>query len=136
MAVRVRRGHREDLPALRHLLGAAAAGLGPRVLRRVVDDVTYDLFVATDAVGGLVGVLAIGYTRTLAHGFQTAVVDTLMARDEAPDLVAALLTFGETRARQRGCREFLVRGSAVRSATAAVLVAAGYRSEDGMVRCL
>ena len=133
--MRVRRGHREDLPILQTLLGAGSPPLTVQAMRRLVDDVRSDLFVAVDAVGGLIGLVGLGYLRLIGRGGQVAVLDTIATRGGPDGLLAALLEFAERRAQQRGCRQLLVLAAAVQPDVRRVLVARGYGSADGMMRC-
>ena len=135
MDVRIRRGQREDIQAIEHMLGGKDAPLEPRLMRRLVEDVTNDLFVVMDPVGDLIAVLAMGYRRSLAQRGQVACVDTLVVVGQVDGLPAAMLTFAETRARARGCRAIVLAAGVVGVIPSGMLVARGYGSEEGMVRC-
>ena len=136
MELRVRRGQREDIRAIERVLGSGHMPLEARLMRRLVEDVTSDLFVAFDAMGDVIGVLAIGYRRSLAYGGQVATVDTLALSGVVEGLRSALLTFAETRARGRGCRAIVVSVGVARAADGGELLARGYEVKEGGVRWL
>ena len=66
--VRVRRGRRDDLPRVLALLGRESAPATTRLYRRVVADLGTDLYVAEDAAGQVIGLVAIVYSRSLFRG--------------------------------------------------------------------
>lgn len=134
--VRVRRGQRADRLTVHALLGEAGLPLEPKVMRRIVDDVGNDFYLAEDAFGQPVGLVAISYARLLSRGGSVAFLDTVVTRGGPDGLVPALIAFAEDRARKRGCRQLMALGAADVPAVRAVLVARGYGSREGMVRCL
>ncbi|HZP42374.1 MAG TPA: hypothetical protein VFD84_12830 [Candidatus Binatia bacterium] len=100
--VRIRRGRRRDLPAVERVLGRApATGFG-RVYRRVLRDLGTDVYVAEDAGGAIVGLVAVVYARSLVRGGASALLDG--ARAAARPVLDGLVAFAEERARRRGCR--------------------------------
>lgn len=102
LGVRLRRARRTDLDAVRALLGRPPWPGAQRFDRRYVADLGHDVYVAQDARGEVVGVVAVVYVRSLARGRWRAVLDVLRARERA--VGEALLAFAEGRARHRGCR--------------------------------
>src|SRR5262245_41575946 len=101
--VRVRRGRRSDFDRVRALLPADPARR-ERFDRRTLATLTGDVYVAEDAGGDIVGVVAVMYLRSLAAGRFEAVLDAALVRDGAAGLLDDLVAFAEARARRRGCR--------------------------------
>jgi L-amino acid N-acyltransferase YncA len=103
--LRLRRGRRTDLAGLRRLVPARPDGRTERFDRRTLADLSHDVYVAEAPDGALVGVVAIGYVRSLQHGRYTAVLDTARVEPGTGRLLEALLDLAEERARRRGCRQ-------------------------------
>ncbi|MCW5893511.1 MAG: NAD-glutamate dehydrogenase [bacterium] len=102
--VRVRRARRQDLPRLAPLLAGDAAGRDRRFFRRLLADLGADVYVAEDAAGALVGVVAVAYVRSLAAGRTAALLDAACLRPGVDEAVLdGLLAVAATRARRRGC---------------------------------
>jgi hypothetical protein len=118
-APRLRRARRADIPALLENVGGPASS-HLRNLRRLLKTLVADVYVLAGA-GGLLGVVAVTYRRSLAHGGLVATIDLLRVRasadSEADRLSAAtLVRCAVDRATRRGC-------VAVDSAIAEVAVA-------------
>ena len=125
--IRVRRGRRRDVEALARVLGATADGRLVRVFRRHLADLGNDVYVAEDAGGELVGVVAVVYRRSLVEGGLAATLDGVRAPD---GLIEGLLAFAEERARRRGCRRLTACLAADDATLRAALVARGYRQGE------
>lgn len=125
LGVRLRRGRRTDLTAVRALLGRTDRPGAQRFDRRVVTDLGGDVYVAEDAAGGLVGVVAVAYVRSLREGRWTALLDVLRARDVA--LATALLECAAGRARARGCTALQTLAAAGDAGLAETLGALGWQ---------
>jgi hypothetical protein len=132
-SLRVRRGRRDDMAALRAVLGEPA--VPPRGLRRVVGDLRVDVYVAEDGGGTVVGVVAVTYARSLFRGGMGAVLDGVRARPPAgAEAVAGLVAFAEERARRRGCRRLTAWPDPADGALRAALVARGYAAGEAFWR--
>ena len=136
--VRVRRGRRQDLPRVSALLGAAAAASAPerlaRFFRRLLADLGNDLYVAEDARGEIVGLVAVTYARSLVRGGRSALLDGVRACGEpAGPLLEGLLLVAEERARRRGCRRLTAWVDPGDVTLRAALLARGYRAEELLV---
>ena len=132
--VRVRRGRRDDLPRVLALLGRDSTPGTARLYRRVVADLGTDLYVAEDAVGEVVGLVAIVYSRSLFQGGLSARLDgARAATSPAAPVLDGLIAFAERRARRRGCRrlEAALDGGDPELHTA--LRARGYRGAEALV---
>src|SRR5262245_36167740 len=81
-AVRVRRGQRRDLPGMEAVLGSGGGvdARTARFRRRVLRDPRGDVYVAEDAGGEIVGVVALVYARSLVRGGLSAVLDGARSR--------------------------------------------------------
>jgi hypothetical protein len=133
-AVRVRRGRRCDLAAVRSLLGAGAGAGLERVFRRIVADLGGDVYVAEDGTGAIVGLVSVVYARSLARGGLSAMLDGARARPEpGPAVLAGLVAFAEERARKRGCRRLAAWVDPDDRDLRAALVARGYRAGELLV---
>lgn len=130
--LRLRRARRRDLAGILALRGPGAPSLGVRYARRLLTDLRVDVYVADDGSGVLAGVVAVGYTRSLAHGAMCAVLDEVRVQAGAPPaLLERLLEFAEDRARRRACvRVVALVGD---DAVGAALRARGYRGESHLV---
>jgi hypothetical protein len=135
--VRVRRGRRQDLPRVSSMLGAAAAGAPERLarfFRRLLGDLGSDLYVAEDARGEIVGLVAVTYARSLMRGGRAALLDGVRTCGEpAGALLEGLLLFAEERARRRGCRRLTAWVDPDDVALRTALLARGYRPEELLV---
>jgi hypothetical protein len=105
-AERIRRARREDIPALLHLVGGPEAGR-VRALRRLTKTLVADVYVV-DRDATVLGVVAVLYRRSLAHGGLAATIDTIAAwtsssSDQRRHDESALLACAIERARRRGC---------------------------------
>ncbi len=127
-SVRLRRGRRRDVAGVRALLGDASERR-ERYDRRLLTDLGTDVYVAEDAGGEIVGVVAVAYLPSLRLGRAAAVLDAARTRDAgAVSLLAELIAFAEERARRRGCREVSARIGDDDVALRAALTARGYRT--------
>ena len=136
--VHVRRGRRQDLTRVSAMLGAAAATSPPERLahffRRVLADLGSDVYVAEDARGEIVGLVAVTYARSLMHGGHSALLDGVRTcREPAGPLLEGLLLFAEERARRRGCRRLTAWVEPGDVTLRAALLARGYRAEELLV---
>lgn len=130
--LRVRRGRRHDLTAVRTLLGADA--LPPKFFRRLVTDLGADVYVAEDAGGVIVGLVSVAYARSLVRGGASALLDGVRAgREPAGPLLEGLIAFAEERARRRGCRRLTAWVEPGDVALRAALLARGYRAGELLV---
>ena len=127
--VRVRRGRRGDLPRVLALLGLEADPRRARLYRRVVADLGTDLYVAEDAGGDVVGLVAIVYARSLFRGGLSARLDGARASE---GLLDGLTAFAERRARRRGCARLEVHLDGGEPALHAALMARGYRGGEAL----
>jgi hypothetical protein len=93
-------------------------------------DLGMDVYVAEDATGAIVGVVAVAYYRSLMQGGQSAVLDG--ARAASAPVLEALLAFAEERARRRGCQRLAAPVDAD-AALRAALTARGYRAGELLV---
>jgi len=131
---RVRRGQRRDLARLRVFLAHDAAARRGRFDRRLLADLGSDVYLAEDEGGGIVGVVAVAYVRSLAAGAGAAVLDTARAAgSEASLVLAGLVHFAEERARRRGCRTMRAWPAPDDVALRDVLAARGYDAGVGLV---
>jgi GNAT superfamily N-acetyltransferase len=130
-ALRVRRGRRHDLPQIRAVLGAPAVERLERVYRRILADLGTDVYVAEDTGGEIVGLVSVVYTRSLARGGLSALLDGARARcAPAGPLLEGLVAFAEDRARRRGCRRLAAWVDAGDAELRATLLARGYRAGE------
>lgn len=129
--VRVRRGRRSDFERLRALLPADPVRR-ERFDRRTLATLGGDVYVAEDAGGEIVGVVAVVYLRSLAAGRFDAVLDTALVRGSAAGLLDELVAFAETRARRRGCRRLAAWPGGADAGLWAVLESRGYRRTEGL----
>jgi hypothetical protein len=130
--VRVRRGRRHDLDAVRALLGGD--GPTPRVFRRLVADLGADVYVAEDADGGIVGLVSVAYARSLVRGGASALLDGVRAVGQpAGPLLEGLIAFAEERARRRGCLRLAAWVEPDDVALRTALQARGYRTGELLV---
>ena len=82
MEIHIRRGRRTDYAALAALCTwPAAEGNLPRLFRRAVADLGYDLYVAEEG-GRAIGVVAVSYVRALGLGGQRATLEELVVDPE------------------------------------------------------
>lgn len=128
--VRVRRGRRRDADALGRVLGVPFDGRRARVFRRLLADLGNDVYVAEDAGGELVGMVAVVYRRSLVGGGLAAVLDGVRTRAGAGSLLDGLVAFAEERARRRGCFRLTACVAPDDAAVRAALVARGYRAGE------
>lgn len=101
---RIRRSRRTDLARVRALLPPRGEARAERFDRRTLADPKQDVYVAESASGTIVGVVAVGYVRSLHEGRHLAVLDAARIAPDAAPVLDALLDLAEARARQRGCR--------------------------------
>jgi N-acetylglutamate synthase-like GNAT family acetyltransferase len=133
--VRVRRGRRSDVPALKAVLGDAAGDRLERRYRRMLADLGNDIYVAEDAAGAIVGVVALNYARSLCGGGPSAMLDGARAcREPARPLLEGLIAFAEDRARRHGCRSLVACLEHADGELRAALLARGYRTGESFVR--
>jgi N-acetylglutamate synthase-like GNAT family acetyltransferase len=128
----LRRARRRDRGKLESLLGRRFDARERRGLRRLLADLRCDVYVAEDSTGALVGCLSLVYTRSLARGGYSAMLEGLRVQGADPAGVRdALLTYAEERARRRGCRRIAawIGDHEVHVA----LRARGYVEEQGLV---
>lgn len=134
--VRVRRARRQDLARLTPLLGAAA-DRDRRVFRRLLADLGMDVYVAEDAAGALVGLVAVGYVRSVATGRTAALLDAARVLPGAGDgVLDGLLAVAATRARRRGCVALRTLDAVADGALHAALRARGWRDDPGLVQAI
>jgi hypothetical protein len=91
-----------------------------------------DVYVAEDADGQIVGIVAVVYARSLGRGL-SALIDGARTRAQpSAELLQGLVAFAEERARRRGCRRLTawVDGDVE---LRAALVARGYREGEALV---
>ena len=101
-----------------------------RFFRRLVADLGHDLYVAEDAGGEIVGLVAVSYARSLLRGGRSALLDGVRTRREpAGPLLQGLVAFAEERARRRGCRRLAAWVDPGDAGLHAALLARGYRAE-------
>ena len=132
--LRVRRGRRQDLPQVQTMLGPRAPAGSPRFFRRIVADLGTDLYVAEDARGEIVGLVAVTYARSPTRGGRSALLDGVRTRAEpAQPLLEGLVAFAEERARRRGCRRLAAWVDSGDAALRAALLARGYRLGELLV---
>lgn len=117
--IKMRRGKRTDIPALRTLLTPAASQditkRETRYWRRLAADPSVDFYVAEYA-GIIRGMVLVCYIRGLDYHGWYAVLDFVVsaAADEAEreemsnDVGQALIDFAKTRAHKRDCQQMLV----------------------------
>jgi predicted N-acetyltransferase YhbS len=129
-ALRVRRGSRHDLAAVRAVLGRSGDDARERrFFHRVARDPSVDLYVAEDD-GGIVGVVALAYARSLVRGERAATLE--VACRPAAAVVEGLVDFATERARRSGCRAIACIGTPDPELRAALL-ARGFRVEEALV---
>jgi hypothetical protein len=132
--IAVRRGRRRDLVQLRSLLGTDHTERLARLLRRILADLGSDVYVAEDATGEIVGLVAVVYARSLVRGGLSAMLDGARARREpARPLLERLVAFAEERARKRGCRRLTAWIDPADVELRAALLARGYRAGEVLV---
>jgi hypothetical protein len=129
--LRVRRGRRRDLPQVEAVLGPERSARLGRVYRRLIADLGSDVYVAEDAAGDIVGIVAVVYARSLVRGL-SAMLDGVRTRERSSELVQELVAFAEERARRRGCRRLTAWVDADVELRAALL-ARGYRAGETLV---
>jgi len=133
-AMRVRRGRRRDLPQVETVLGAGAGDRLARYYRRILADLGTDVYVAEDAHGEIVGIVAVAYARSLMRGGLSAMLDGACARHQpARPVLEGLLAFAEERARRRGCRRLTAWVDREDAELRATLLARGYRAGELLV---
>src|SRR5262245_43263901 len=106
MEIHIRRGRRTDYAALAALCTwPATEGNLPRLFRRTVADLGYDLYVAEEE-GRAIGMVAVSYVRALALGGQRATLEELVVdpRRRGTGVGRQLVEFAFRRARRRGAR--------------------------------
>lgn len=131
--LRLRRARRTDLTRLRRLVPASADARAERFHRRTLADLAHDVYVAEGPDGALVGVVAVGYVRSLEQGRHTAVLDTARVDPETGQLLDALLDLAEARARRRGCRQVRAWPGPHDTALRVALAARGWRGGDILI---
>jgi hypothetical protein len=131
--VRVRRGRRSDVARVRALLPVADEPRRHRFDRRTFASLAGDVYVAEDARGAIVGVVAVGYHRSLAEGRYAAVLDAARTAADSALLLDRLIAFAESRARRRGCRSLAARVDPADRALRAALASRGYGTGDWLV---
>jgi hypothetical protein len=132
--LRVRRGGRRDAPQVRALLGPGA--LAERECRRLLASLATDVYLAEDAGGRLVGLVALAYARSLVRGGWAAVLDGVRTTGEAAGAVEGLVAFAEERARRRGCRRVAAWVGPEDRVLREALLARGYRPGEVLARDL
>jgi len=132
---RVRRGRRHDFAGVQAVLGCAAGNRAERLYKRMTRDLGTDLYVAEEAGGAIVAVIALAYARSLLGGGLAAALE-VARRSTEPRLGEGLVAFAEDRARRRGCRELAARIDGVDPELRAVLLARGFRPADALVAAL
>jgi len=132
--LRVRRGRRQDLAQVQALLGGDTARPASRFFRRLVADLGGDVYVAEDAGGEIVGLVALTYARSLTRGGRSALLDGVRARrDAARPVIEGLVQFAEDRARRRGCHRLAAWLEPEDGELRAALQARGYHAGDLLV---
>lgn len=135
-SVRVRRARRQDLPRLAPLLGDAA-GPDRRFFRRLLADLGTDVYVAEAPDGGLVGLVAVVYVRSLAAGRAAAILDAVRMLPGAPEvLLDDLLAVAATRARRRGCTALQAPWPGDDPSLRAALLARGFSEASGLAQAV
>ena len=130
---RVRRGRRHDLAQVAAVLGVDDGGL-KRLYVRVLKDLRTDVYVAEEPGGGIVGIVALLYARSLVQGGPAAVLDGARARGvSVGPVLDGLVAFAEERARRRGCRRLCAWSGTVDADLRATLLARGYRPGEMLV---
>ena len=113
------------------MLGTEAPERLARFYRRIIADLGTDVYVAEDARGEIVGLVALVYARSLVRGGLSATLDGAHARHApARALVDGLVAFAEERARRRGCRRLTAWVGAEDVELRAALLARGYRAGE------
>ncbi|MGH7895666.1 MAG: hypothetical protein ACREQL_13425 [Candidatus Binatia bacterium] len=130
--IRLRRGRRSDLDRVRALLPSPGAPRRERFDRRTLATLVGDVYVAEDAGGEIVGVVSIGYLRSLAAGRFEAVLDAARAGADGP-MLQRLIEFAEARARRRGCRRLAAWPDRLDAELRAVLASRGYHGSEMLV---
>jgi ribosomal protein S18 acetylase RimI-like enzyme len=113
MEIHIRRGRRTDYAVLAALCSwPATGGPSPRLFRRAIADLGYDLYVAEEG-GRAIGVVAVSYVRTLALGGQRATLEELFVdpAKRRAGIGRHLAEFAIGRARRRGARVFEARSA-------------------------
>ena len=131
--IHVRRGRRSDFPRVRALLPVAADARQERFDRRTFASLTGDVYVAEDAAGAILGLVAVGYLRSVTAGRTIAVLDAVRAIADAAPVLDRLIAFAEARARRRGCTRLTAWGDPGNAALQAALASRGYRSHAVLV---
>ncbi len=131
--LRLRRGRRTDATRLRALLPERADGRAERFDRRTLAGLSQDVYVAEAPGGDIVGVVAVGYLRSLREGRHTAVLETARVAPGTGSLLEALLDLAEDRARRRGCRQVRAWPDAGEAVLRAALAGRGWCSADALV---
>ena len=147
--IKIRRGKRTDIPALRALLNPAGAVTPDiskhetRYWRRLAADPSLDFYVAEYA-GRLQGLVLVCYIRRLDYHGWCAVLDFALsgsvAEDLRDDIGQALINFAKTRARKRGCQQLVVHPSDADSPyrqelLKALLTGHGFQSVGSLLSC-
>jgi ribosomal protein S18 acetylase RimI-like enzyme len=113
MQIHIRRGRRTDYAALAALCSwPATGGTSPRLFRRAIADLAFDLYIAEET-GRAIGMVAVSYVRALALGGQRATLEDLVV-DPArrrTGIGRQLAEFAIRRARRRGARVFEARSA-------------------------
>jgi L-amino acid N-acyltransferase YncA len=131
--LRLRRGRRTDVARLRRLVPAPLEPRAERFDRRTLADLGHDVYVAEAPDGALVGVVAVGYVRSLQQGRHTAVLDTARVEPGNGALLEALLDLAEERARRRGCRQVRAWPGPEDDGLRAALATRGWRGGDILI---
>ncbi|HXJ36679.1 MAG TPA: hypothetical protein VMS22_21795 [Candidatus Eisenbacteria bacterium] len=125
--IRLRRGRRSDLPRVRALLPGETPPRRERFDRRTLATLAGDVYVAESAGGEIVGVVSVGYLRSLGAGRFEAILDTAHTRNAADaPLLDRLIAFAEARARRRGCRRLAAWPGSTEPVLRAALESRGY----------
>jgi GNAT superfamily N-acetyltransferase len=130
--LRVRRGGRRDAPRVCALLGIGT--VPERECRRLLSSLATDVYLAEDAAGRLVGLVALAYARSLVRGGWAAVLDGVRTTEDAAGAVEGLVAFAEERARRRGCRRLTAWVGPEERALRATLLARGYQAGELFAR--
>jgi hypothetical protein len=113
-------------------------GGAERFDRRTLASLSQDVYVAETPAGAIVGVVAVGYLRSLREGRHTAVLETARVAPDTGPLLEALLDLAEERARRRGCRHVRAWPDADDAALRVALAGRGWCGADtllGTVPC-
>jgi hypothetical protein len=133
--LRLRRSRRTDLVRVRALLPVADRERD-RFDRRTLAGLAQDVYVAEAPGGTIVGIVAIGYLRSLRDRRWDAVLDTACTAAGEGPLLDALLDLAEERARRRGCHRVRAWPAHDDRSLRRALAARGWQGDEMLVGAL